>query len=328
MKTIISYHSAIRLLSFVPILLAGLFIILFGLEVLPLSHVMLVTLLASSGVLVCVPVSLDKPSLSLYFSIGFLVALVICCVIGLDAILLIPVMCLGTLSYTVVRTIRKYSRIRMLFCPNSVRNEVEDYAKLLYVCLYQFVSALVLVCMDKNVLLWPAVALSFVMLAALYFKAYSGYTLIISPKKERKIDDMLRASLKGGFKTDDEQEIARMKALYERCENLMTTKKSFLDPDFNLEDLALRMFTNKALLSRTINSFSGRNFRQYINYHRVQYAIDLFTRDPKLKISELAVLSGFNSTVSFTMAFKLNVGETPSDYRESLSKPVVEGLRS
>ena len=326
MKTIFSYHSAIRLLSLALLALAGSIYFLFFKEYIPLVHVLCVSLLASSGVLMCIPVSMDSPSFSLYASLGFIAVVAIFCILGLSIFVIIPVMCVGTLTYTALRTARKYSRIRMLFNPNAIRNEVDDYAKLLYACFYQFVAAIALLCLDKDVCVWPVAALEILLYVLLYVKAYTGYTLMISPKKERKIDDMLKASLQGGFKTDDEQEIARMKALYERCESLMKTKKSFLDPDFSLEDLALRMFTNKTLLSRTINSFSGRNFRQYVNFHRIQYALELLSRDPKLKITELSVLSGFNTTVSFTMAFKLNVGETPSNYRESLSSSVAEAL--
>ena len=94
----------------------------------------------------------------------------------------------------------------------------------------------------------------------------------------------------------------------------MNEKKPFLDPDFHMEDMAEEMYSNKLYLSRTINILSGRNFRQFINYHRIQYAISLFKKDPRLKVSEVATMSGFHSSVSFNMAFKVNMGKTPTEW--------------
>lgn len=326
MKHIFSYHSAIRALSIAVLVLSGVVHYFFGSASVPVARVVCTALLAAAGVLTFIPLSTDRPPFSLYFSLGYVSALGLCRILFADDLLLILVMCCATVVYTLVRTARKYSRVRLLFSNNAVKNEVEDRAGLLYVCLYQFVAVLSVLSMSREVLQWPVASVAAILYAVLYVKAYTGYTMMISPKRERKIDDMLKASLQGGFKTEDEHEIARMKALYERCEDLMSTKKPFLDPDFSLEDLALTMFTNKVFLSRTVNSFSGRNFRQYINYHRIQYALSLLSKDPKLKITELSVLAGFNTPVSFTMAFKLNVGQTPSDYRESLSSPLGEVL--
>ena len=81
-----------------------------------------------------------------------------------------------------------------------------------------------------------------------------------------------------------------------------------------MEDMAEHLYSNKLYLSRTINLLSGRNFRQFVNYHRVQYAMSLFKKDPRLKVAEAATMSGFHSTVSFNMSFKVNTGRTPSEW--------------
>lgn len=110
-----------------------------------------------------------------------------------------------------------------------------------------------------------------------------------------------------------------MNNLYNRVMLFMNEKKPFLDPSFHMEDLAEELYSNKLYLSRTINILSGRNFRQFVNYHRVQYAISLFKKDPRLKVGEAASMSGFHSTVSFNMAFKVNTGRTPSEWLQEHS---------
>ena len=102
--------------------------------------------------------------------------------------------------------------------------------------------------------------------------------------------------------------------LYDRCCRYMTEHRPFLVDSFSLQDLANAVYTNKGYLSKTINRFSGRNFRQYINYYRVMYAMELYRKNMSLRVSELAQLSGFHSTTSFFQSFKIVMGEPPSHW--------------
>ena len=102
--------------------------------------------------------------------------------------------------------------------------------------------------------------------------------------------------------------------LYDRCCRYMTERKPFLVESFTLQDLANAVFTNKVYLSKTINRFSGKNFRQYVNYYRVMYAMELFRKSMGLRIIELAQLSGFRSDTSFLRNFKEVMGEKPSEW--------------
>ena len=102
--------------------------------------------------------------------------------------------------------------------------------------------------------------------------------------------------------------------LYDRCCRYMMEHKPFLVDSFTLQDLANAVFTNKAYLSKTINRFSGRNFRQYVNYYRVMYAMELFRGNMSLRVSEMASLSGFHSETSFLQSFKKVMGESPSQW--------------
>ena len=43
--------------------------------------------------------------------------------------------------------------------------------------------------------------------------------------------------------------------------------------------------------------------------------MEQFVANKHLRVSELSELSGFHSTVSFNMAFKLVTGATPSDWK-------------
>ena len=53
--------------------------------------------------------------------------------------------------------------------------------------------------------------------------------------------------------------------LYDRCCRYMAERKPFLVESFSLGDLARVLYTNKVYLSKTINYYSGKNFRNYVN---------------------------------------------------------------
>ena len=100
--------------------------------------------------------------------------------------------------------------------------------------------------------------------------------------------------------------------LYERCCRYMTERRAFLVESYSLLDLASAMYTNKVYLSKTINEFSHKNFRQWINQYRIHYSMELFRQNMSLKVVDLAELSGFHSTTTYTMAFKVLMEESPS----------------
>ena len=68
---------------------------------------------------------------------------------------------------------------------------------------------------------------------------------------------------------------------------------------------------------------SGKNFRQFINSYRIRYSVELMKKNPRLRMDEVATMSGFHSTVTFTMAFKANMGETPGEYAQRLKSNLV-----
>jgi AraC-like DNA-binding protein len=137
----------------------------------------------------------------------------------------------------------------------------------------------------------------------------------------RKKETLLRTALQEksappvstpGTPAFDIEKTAIDQYLYDKCCRYMTERKPFLVESYSLQDLANAVYTNKAYLSRTINHYSGKNFRQYVNYYRVMYAMDLFRNNMGLRVNELAELSGFHSATSFFQSFRMVMGEAPS----------------
>ena len=115
--------------------------------------------------------------------------------------------------------------------------------------------------------------------------------------------------------------------LYDRCCRYMADRKPFLVESFSLGDLANALYTNKVYLSKTVNYFSGKNFRNYVNYYRVMYAMELFRKNKSLKVAELGSLAGFHSSTTFNQAFKTVMEESPSTWCARLRKKNRESVK-
>ncbi|MCW1961765.1 AraC family transcriptional regulator [Chryseobacterium viscerum] len=100
-------------------------------------------------------------------------------------------------------------------------------------------------------------------------------------------------------------------------EGLMETQKPYLDSELNLIRLAEMLSVSTHHLSYVINTGFGKNFFQYVNEFRVEYAQKLLKKsDSKLSILGIAYESGFNSKTSFNTTFKKVTGQTPSEFKK------------
>lgn len=229
------------------------------------------------------------------------------------------------LAFFITVSVRKFSGIRQLFRNNAVWYNVEEHARFIYSLI--FLGLCIIVICGSWLKEWlgtgfalPAVILHLGLYTLLFFRALTGRTYLIRRETEDRIKEMVKGNLRTSY-VDKAEEDRKMSMLYKRIMNHMTEKKPYLDSTFSMSDLADSLFSNKLYLSKTINILSGRNFRQFVNYHRIQYAVKLMKQDPRLRVMEVSELSGFHSVVSFNMAFKMNMGKTPSEWmKEYLSR--------
>ena len=221
--------------------------------------------------------------------------------------------------YSRWRQSRKYVNVRSLFRADSVWCSVEDSARESYVSALFGLGVLLMAAHAADAgPVWAGVmtAVTAVFFVLNYLRIYSGRTGFIPKEKEKAIKEIIRGNLRGALPDVEVDE--HMTAIYSKVTAYMDDKKPYLDDRFSMDDLATAGFCNRAYLSKAINCFSGRNFRQFANYYRVNYSIDLMKKDPHLKVMELAMMSGFHSVVTYNMAFKLYTGTTPSAYLQDL----------
>ena len=115
--------------------------------------------------------------------------------------------------------------------------------------------------------------------------------------------------------------------LKERLVNYFETEKPYLSKNISMQEVAMRLFTNKSYLSKTINMEMNKNFRELVNYYRVKEAMRIFSEDMDISMNDLRNMSGFNNNASFTSAFKLNTGCTPGEWCRDMKNRMQEEER-
>lgn len=136
---------------------------------------------------------------------------------------------------------------------------------------------------------------------------------ILLHRQERRIVESLKISpveVAGMGQREDDI----YKDIYERVLEYFERDKPYLSGALTINDVVSVVFTNKLYISRAISQYTGRNFCQFVNYHRVMYSVACFRANTDLKVTDLWQMSGFNSIVSYNMAFRLFMGENPSDW--------------
>jgi AraC-like DNA-binding protein len=101
----------------------------------------------------------------------------------------------------------------------------------------------------------------------------------------------------------------------ERLLRLMAEEQPWLEPELTLTELAQRLRTHPALLSKVINAGCGQNFSDFVNTYRVQEARRKLA-DPRFghySLVGVALESGFNSKSTFNRVFKKLFGQAPSE---------------
>ena len=104
-------------------------------------------------------------------------------------------------------------------------------------------------------------------------------------------------------------------------DELFKDEKTYLDHEITLSKIASRLKTTPRVLSRVVNESTGKNFSEYVNYHRIEHAKILLRSDgsKQEKIASIAFDSGFNNVTSFNLAFKAMTHLTPSQFRKQFN---------
>ena len=92
--------------------------------------------------------------------------------------------------------------------------------------------------------------------------------------------------------------------------------RNFTDPDFSVGTIAQRLNLSPRYVQDLLQD-TGLSFTERLLEHRLQHAMQMLTSEQgdRLKISEIALTSGFSEVSYFNQRFRRRFGETPTQSR-------------
>lgn len=309
MKTKISFRRIMRLGAVLSTLLLFLVPSLCVQGTLTVQ-VLIPALLVGNFILLLYPMSDEKSGPALAWSVLMTVLVMLSEFLLREIPPVIPASAVLLLNL-IWRVLRRSDNFRVLFRNDAPIFRVEEMTLLIRTAAVTFLCLYCMFCPG-----WIPAVFAAALLAAQYYVVYSGRLVVLRRSRE----ECLRNIIKGDLRTNTLalcDEDMRMSAMYSRLIVYMEEKKPYLEEGFDLSKCARMMFSNKTYLSKVVNYYSGRNFKQFVNYYRVKYSVELIKKDPRLSVMELAQMSGFHSTVTYTVAFRANMNDTPGSFSKN-----------
>ncbi|MBW1294220.1 AraC family transcriptional regulator [Aquimarina litoralis] len=113
---------------------------------------------------------------------------------------------------------------------------------------------------------------------------------------------------------------------YQKLLTHLSTKKSYLNNNLRLVQLADEVGFSSHTLSKIINEKAHKNFNQFINEYRLEEAEKLLLQDTSSSIKTIYFDVGFNNKATFNNAFKNKYHCTPSEYKRKHEKYKISEL--
>ena len=115
-----------------------------------------------------------------------------------------------------------------------------------------------------------------------------------------------------GMDCPDEGNGIRTSLLREKLLSLLEDQRLYTQPDLRITDLARRLGSNRAYVSRVINQQLNTNFSDLVNSYRLKHAQKLLlnSKNP-LSMEEIAESSGFPSRSTFYRVFRQQLNTSP-----------------
>jgi len=120
--------------------------------------------------------------------------------------------------------------------------------------------------------------------------------------------------LKLGLSEETVQQLAHELTVY------FDSERPYLEPELTLSSVSDHLGYTRNQVSFVINRVLDRSFYDLVNERRIAHAVQKMSApEQHLSILELGFDAGFNSVSGFYNAFKKQTGQSPAQYRRSLS---------
>lgn len=177
-------------------------------------------------------------------------------------------------------------------------------------------------------LLWILLGVSNLTWLVLFVHIRRSYKKLMrkSMENEGGVQELVKIACFEQAKAQNEHE----KTLLDELNRMLDEEKIYLNPSLTIQELALKLGTNKTTLSHVINSDLNQNFASLLNGYRVRESITVLSNPLYFqeKLEVVGEMCGFNNRQVFHAAFKKEMGITPNHFRNIQKATVREEQRN
>ncbi len=101
-----------------------------------------------------------------------------------------------------------------------------------------------------------------------------------------------------------------------RLSELFEKERIYREFELHIEDVAMRIGTNRTYLSRVLNQKFGYNFFRFVNYYRLEEAKELLL-STSLEICRIANQVGYKNINTFNACFREHFGVSPKQWKKA-----------
>ncbi|AUC84853.1 AraC family transcriptional regulator [Polaribacter sp. ALD11] len=117
---------------------------------------------------------------------------------------------------------------------------------------------------------------------------------------------------------DKNESMTEENPYFKKLESLCQQQHIYRDNTINREKIAEMLGISAGYVSQLVNTITGQNFSNYINYYRIEAVKGMIfsSEFEKYNLLTIGLESGFTSKTTFYNAFKKATGMTPNEYRK------------
>lgn len=140
---------------------------------------------------------------------------------------------------------------------------------------------------------------------------------LISPKHKKVEKPQVPSDTTTASEQHDSDDDIAYRQLAEQIKQQMQPQLLFLQEDLSLTSLAEQLEITPHQLSDMLNKHFNKNFYEFVNDHRIQYAAEALISSPNTPITEIYYAAGFTTKSTFYSHFKRVFNCSPSSYRRN-----------
>lgn len=170
------------------------------------------------------------------------------------------------------------------------------------------------------------IILESIMLVAMLIAGLVIYALVRRRRKDKEIIEMTQHDLSESKEeiktlvhqledTKNEKNVNNAQSLYERIEQAMSEQSLYLNPELDIKMLAEAVVSSRSLVSQSINSVTGKNFRQWLAEYRLGLMVQMMKENPEAPIDALLMKCGYKDQSTFRRQFKTTYGITAGEFK-------------